>query len=508
MTTCPNRRRSLRALACGFGCVAASSLALAQAPGTLDTPPTPGPPRPLAIDAPEESRLDNGMRLVVARRPGVQLVTAKLLVLAGAETDPPGRAGTAQLVAGLLTRGSRQHSATQMAIAAEVLGGSLESAAGWNQSSVGITVARGALDAALGLMREAATEPVFAPDELDRLRAQTIDAMAVAWTQPDTLATLAAQRLRFGPGPYGHPATGTPASLARIERRDLTALHHSRYRPDHTVLLLAGDIEMASARTLAARHFGSWRGATPAIDAEPAPEAARAAAAGFESGLPLRNLVIDMANSGQASVALFVPLPPRGADRAAADVTNGVLGGGFSSRLNAEIRIRRGLSYGAGSRMDARRDGGLLLASAQTRNETAAEVAGLLQGEFDRLIATPVPAGELAARKATLIGEFSRAVETTAGLNSVVAALVVAGLPTSGIGQRIPELSAVTAADVQRFAAAQLATADRRLVIAGEADRFRAALERTVAGGAQGVVTIGQRQLDLDSPAGLQPGRR
>ncbi len=522
MTTCPNRRRSLRAIACGLGCVAVSSFALAQmpsapgtpgTPGTPDQPPTPGPPRPLVIDAPEESRLDNGLRVIVARRPGVQLVTAKLLVLAGAETDAAQRAGTAQLVAGLLTRGSRKHSATQMAIAAEVLGGSLESAAGWNQSSLGITVAKGALDAALGLMREAATEPVFAADELDRLRAQTIDALAVAWTQPDTLATLAAQRLRFGAGPYGHPATGTPVSLARIERRDLSALHRSRYRPDRAVLLLAGDVDMATARTLAARHFGSWRGAAPAAAPvatpdEAAHEAERTAAAGFESGLPLRHLIIDMPNSGQASVALFVPVPPRGADRAAADVMNGVLGGGFSSRLNAEIRIRRGLSYGAGSRMDARRDGGLLLASAQTRNETAADVAGLLQAAFDRLIAEPVPTDELAARKATLIGEFSRAVETTAGLNSVVAALVVAGLPTAGIGQRISDLSAVTAADVQRFAAAQLGATGRRLVIAGEADRFRAALERSVTGGAEAVVTVGQRQLDFDSPTGLQAGRR
>lgn len=498
--------RTLVTILFGLGCLAGTMPALAQTAAPRDQPPPPAPPRPLAIDAPDESRLANGLRLIVARRPGVQLVTAQLLILAGAETDPPGRAGTAQLTAGLLTQGSRRHDATAMANAVEALGATLESAAGWNRSSLTITVASPALDQALGLMREAATEPIFAAAELDRLRAQTIDGIAVAWTQPGTLTSLVAERLRFGTGPYGHPATGTPASLPRIGRHDLLALHRARYRPDNAVLVLAGDIDLDTARALAARHFGSWRGPTAARAAPPAPDAAPPVA-GFAAGLPLRTVVVDMPRSGQASVALFVPVPPRGADRAAADVMNSVLGGGYSSRLNGEIRIRRGLSYGASSRVDARRDGGLLVASAQTRNESAAEVAGLLQAEFDRLIAEPVAADELAARQAALIGEFSRGVETTAGLNGVLASLVVAGLPTAELGRRIDELAAVSPADVQRAAAAQLGRGGRRLVIAGEADRFRTALAGVAPGGAGAVITIAAKQLDFEAPAGLEKAR-
>ena len=210
-----------------------------------------------------------------------------------------------------------------------------------------------------------------------------------------------------------------------------------------------------------------------------------------------------MPASGQAGVTLVVPVPPRGLDRAAADVMNSVLGGGYSSRLNQEIRIKRGLSYGAGSRLDARRQGGVLEASAQTKNESAAEVVGLLQGEFDRLATTPVPDDELAARKATLIGEFSRSVETTAGLGAVVSSLVVAGLPTTELGRRIDALSAVTAADVQRYASANLGAAGRRVVVAGEASRFGDALQAAVPGGAPAVLTVPAPALDLDAPAGL-----
>jgi zinc protease len=92
----------------------------------------------------------------------------------------------------------------------------------------------------------------------------------------------------------------------------------------------------------------------------------------------------------------------------------------------------------------------------QTKNESAAEVVGLVQAEIDRLMNEPIPADELAARKLTLIGGFSRSVETTAGLATAIRALVVANRSPAELKERIGELEAVTAADIQRYAAAQL----------------------------------------------------
>ncbi len=442
--------------------------AVAAQAQTLATPPLPGPPRPFTIAAPVEQRLPNGLRVVLAERRGVQLVTAQLVVLSGSEIDPPARAGLASLTAGLLTKGTRRHSATQLAQAAESLGGALDSGAGWHQSEVANTVTVPKLDAALALVSEVVQQPAFAPAELERLRAQSLDELKVAYTQPGRLAALAAQRLLFGAGPYGHPAGGTPASLTKIARADLVALHASRYRPDHAVLVLAGDLDAATALQLARRHFGAWR---------PAPGAPAAPELPANAPLPPAGAVIDMPQSGQAAVVVAVPLPPLGADRATAAVLNSVLGGGFSSRLNQEIRIRRGLSYSAGSGLDARPAGGSLRAVIQTKNESAAEVVTLVQAELDRLVAAPVGADELAARKATVIGDFSRSVETTAGLAAAVKALIVAGRSPGELRTRIEALAAVSADDVQRYAAARLGAAGRRIVVAGEAAQFAPALQ-------------------------------
>ena len=114
-------------------------LALAAAAQPYEAPPPPAEPRSPQIAPPAEFKLANGLRVIVAERRGVPLVSTRLVVLAGAEADPPQRAGLASLTAGLLTRGTKLHSAPALASAAEALGGSLDSGAGWNQSAVSIT---------------------------------------------------------------------------------------------------------------------------------------------------------------------------------------------------------------------------------------------------------------------------------------------------------------------------------------------------------------------------------
>jgi zinc protease len=459
-----------------------------QAP-VYDQAPTPSAPRALSIAAPIEQRLPNGLRVVLAARPGVQVVSAQLIVLSGTEADPARGSGLASMTAAMLTKGTTRHGASALVRAAESLGGALDSGAGWHQSSVGITVTVAKLDAALALVSETVRHPVFAPAELERLRAQALDDLRVGYSQPGTLASLASRHLLFGNGANGHPADGTPASLRRLRRADMVRLHAAQFRPDNAVLLLAGDVDADAALALASRHFGSWRAAPNASAPQPVADAA----------LPQTAAIIDMPRSGQAAVVLAIPLPPAGADRATASVMNNVLGTGYSSRLNLEIRVKRGLSYGASSSLDARPQGGSLRVAVQTKNESAAEVLALIQAELDRLVATPVGDAELAARKATLIGNFSRSVETTAGLAGAIKSLIVVGLPPDELRRRIDEIGAVSAADVQRYAAAHLGAAARRVVVAGVAAQFGAALTAALPG----VVTVPAQALDLERADGL-----
>ena len=135
----------------------------------------------------------------------------------------------------------------------------------------------------------------------------------------------------------------------------------------------------------------------------------------------------------------------------------------------------------------------------QTKNESAAEVVGLMQTEIDRLMTQPVGADELAARKTTLIGNFSRSVETTAGLAAAIRALVVANRPVAELKTRIQALESVGPAGVQRYAAAHLGPNRRRFAVAGEAGSFGQALAATLPG----AVTVAQDALDVERGEGL-----
>ncbi|MED5619429.1 M16 family metallopeptidase [Ideonella sp. BN130291] len=480
------RRTMHHALALALAAWLAGAGAMAQ---PYETPPAPAAPRPLQIATPAEQQLPNGLRVIVAERHGVPLVSARLVVLSGAEADLPQRAGLASMTAGLLTRGTRRHSAPALASAAEALGGSIESGAGWNQAFVGTTVTSPKLSAALALLAEVALVPTFAPAEIERYRVQALDEMKVAYSQPGTVAGLTAQRAVYGAGAYGHPASGTPASLARITRADLQRAHAAAYRPDNAVLVLAGDITMADAVDLARTHFGAWKAPAQPLAAAPVATA---------QAWPGNAVVIDMPGAGQAGVALALPTMPAGApERFDAEVTNAVLGMGYSSRLNQEIRIKRGLSYGARSDADLRRQAGALRVAVQTKNPSAAEVVGLIGAELDRLVQAPVGADELSARKASLIGGFSRSLETTQGLADEVASLAVVGLPLADLTQRIQHLDAVTPAQVQGFAASYFGPPRRRVVVAGVASEFLPALKAQ----AGPVAVVPVQSLDLESPA-------
>lgn len=472
-----------------FLAAAAAQAAEASFPST---PPKPAAPPALHVPTPVAQTLPNGLQVISVRRADLPLVTAQVLIRRGGEMDPPRLAGLASLTADLLTRGAAGKTAPQIAAAAESLGGSLDASAGWDESEIGITVTTPRLADALALLADVVRRPSFDPDELARAKAQAGDDLQLMLSRPTALASLAAARGVFGDSPYGHSRKGTPASLKRITRVDVQRMHQSMYRPDNAVLVLAGDITPAQAVRLAQASFGDWKVPNDALPEAPANRP--------DGTLPAV-LLIDQPGAGQAGVVAAHVAPPRGdADYYVGTVADAVLGGSYSARLNEEIRIKRGLSYGASSTLDPRRDSGLWLASAQTKNPSAVQVVELMQGEFDRLGKTPVPASELAARKATLVGTYGRSLETTAGLAGQVGDLALYRIDLADIGRYSDRVQAVTPAQIQGYARSHLSQEGRHVVVVGDASVFGSALRTRYPHS----VRLEMTSLDLDR-ASLQP---
>ena len=473
--------------------VAAAQTAGGAQPAPQETPPPPSAPRSVAVPRPVEKSLKNGLRVVVVEDRDMPLVSAQLLVRNGGEVDPPRLSGLADMTASLLTKGTKTRTAPQIADEVESLGGVITSNAGWDASRAFVNVSSPKTERALAILADVVRNPVFNDEEVERLRQQYLDSLSVALNDPGSVASYVASRVVFGDAPYGHPLSGTPESLKLIRREDIVALHAKYYRPDNAVLVFGGDIRAEEAFRLAERLFGDWARPAGALPAEAA-AAKRDAAAGPAAR---RVVVVDMPGAGQAAVVLARP----GISRTdptyfSGIVTNAVLSG-YSGRLNQEIRIKRGLSYGARSQLDVRREAGPFVASAQTKNPSGAEVASLLLAELGRLGNEPVLDAELVPRKAVLIGGFGRSLETTEGLVNQIASLALYGLSLDEINNYIRNVQGVTAAEIRKFAGTRLGATDAHIVIVGDAKEFLEPLRKQFGT----VEVIPLAELDLNTAA-------
>ncbi len=487
-------RRALLALA-GAGpaglWLASANPAQAATPG-LDEPPPPQAQRPLLLPDIDSFKLPNGLQVVVVQRTALPVVSLHLLVQAGPETDPPGRPGVAEMTSALWSKGARRAGkavpAATLARQAEALGSGLDSASGWGASSLAMTVTRPHLAPALSLMADVLRQPLLADDELERARAQALDGLRVTLGSPAEVAALVLRRAYWGDVPHGRVAP--PAALQRLRRDDLLAFQARWVRPDLAALVLVGDVDAAQARALADRWLGDW--AAPAVAA---PAAVAAAPQPFASPLVL----VDMPGSGQSSVAVAAPyIASKLADRSerfAGLVAQAVLGGGYSARLNQEVRIQRGLSYGASGGVESFAAGGMFSARAQTAHATAGEVLQLLRHEITRLADAPPSAAELAARQASLVGSFARRLETTAGLAALLAGQWAQGRPLADLQSYVPGVLAVTPAQVQAFAKAWWPAAALRAVVVGDL----AAAEPGLVAQDPAALRLSMATLDLES---------
>jgi zinc protease len=465
------------------------SLLIATSLLAQTAPPPPAAPREVKLPQPVEKTLANGLRVIVVPKHDIPLVAARLMIRTGAAADPAGLDGLASLTATVLTQGTKTKSAEQIARGVEALGATLTSEAAWDSTSIDLSVMSSNLAPAMAYVADVARNATFPKDDFERERAMAIDALQVELTEPRPVAGMVMSRLIFGDAPYGHNASGTVVSLGKLGRVELVKFHGTHYRPDNAVLVLAGDVKAEEAFKLAESQFGSWKNVGRASARPPERRA--------EARPTPRVVVIDMPESGQAAVVVG-RTGIRRTDPAYTNalVANSVLGAGYSSRLNQEIRIKRGLSYGAGSSFEPRVDVGPFTARTETKHESAAEVAGIMVGELSQLSAAAVPEAELTPRKAALIGGFAQSLETTSGIVTRVSSLALYGLPLSDINRYISGVQAVTAEDVQKFAASNLGGKDVNIVVAGDASKFVEPLRKQFGE----VEVIKAEELDLSSP--------
>jgi len=495
------RRTTIRyhaAASVGVNRRAASSLDLATAatrPATAVAPvetarraPAAPPPAGPAIApiAPKllQRTLPNGMRIIVARTGPQPIATAELTFPGGSALDPQGKAGLAFVTAMLAKRGRDAAAEIERTRRIAELGDVLAAATDYDSTGFRLSGLAASLPAGIMILAEIVRHPQIGKAELYALGQQLSSESGYAGLDDDSVSDAAVNQLVFGGGAYGHMANGAPTPSVTITPSDVRREAAALYRPQNAILVVTGGVDPSATLALAAHVFGDWKRLPAPLPPRPSVGAPR----------PGRVVAIDVPGLKEATVTIASRSITRSnPSYYAVELANEVLGGGESSRLSADIRVRRGLTYDASSEVDEYRNAGLFTASVQTEVGAAPEVAVLMLGQLTALARAAPSADELAARKAELVGDFYRGSATSDGLADLLTKDALYGVDLTEISDYARRVEAVSATDIQA-AVKQLADpAVADVVIVGDAARFMPALRARFPGAR------------LIRPDGLQP---
>ncbi|EAQ29063.1 peptidase, M16 family protein [Erythrobacter sp. NAP1] len=426
----------------------------------------PGPGETPEVASPEifEGTLSNGIPVVAVQTGDVPIATISMIVPGGSKTDPRELAGVANMAASLADKGVNGMDAGAIAARFESLGANFGGGSSNDGTSFFLTAPTANLAEAGELAASIVRGAIYPDEEFERERTRAIDGLKVALQDPGSLSGFVRRVAMYGDAPYGSQPGGTAESLAAITRDDLLDYRQRFIHPDRMKIVISGGISPENAMATAEAMFGDWQ-----TDLLPRPIPEEAAG----SALPVRTIVIDMPDAGQAAVSASVRAPSRtGEDYWALELANSVLGGGSSGRLFEEVRTKRSLSYGAYSGFGDRMDDAILSASAQTKNETADEVVQIFLDEFARLGNEPLSDDLLERRRLYMTGGYARALETSGGFNNIVAGLLQQGLTAEEAALYSQRLADVTPNAASAAARSYVDPAMATVVVVGDASQF------------------------------------
>lgn len=435
-----------------------AAAARAAAPAASQVPPY-GADKPLPVAKIARKTLANGLEVWVVPRQGLPRVDYVLAVRgAGYAADDAQHPAFASLLASLLNEGTAKRSSRAVAEAAQGMGGSVGASTG----NDGITVYANALAsnaaAMATLLAEVAREPSFPEAEVQLAKANALQALKASEARPAFRAERAILRTVYGDHPYGR-TTATADSITAVDAALLRTEHAKRFRPERSLLVITGRITEAEAMQLAEAAFSSWKASGPALPETPAAPA---------SAAPQR-LLLERAGSVQSTLRLGRPGTAASVeDHVPLRLASTILGGGFSSRVNLNLREEKGYTYGASAGARMGRDGGAIIGGADVRNAVTGASLGEYFKEYRKLGTELVGDAELSMNKRYMAGSYLITNQLQNAVAATLAGNWLAGLPADFLGSFVPRVQKVTAEQVRDMGRKYFTPETQSIVVVGD----------------------------------------
>jgi zinc protease len=435
--------------------------------------PVPGPDRPFHFPRIVRRSLANGLELRAVRHRAVPVISIVLLVPGGSAVDPPDGHGLVSMTAGLIDEGSRGQSALDVADRIARIGGELDVEAGMDSVVVGMTTLDRFFETGLALVHEMVTEPNLANDDFNRIRNLRLERLKQMKDHASAVAERAFARVLYGAHPYGHLSMGTETALTAMTVDHTRDMHAALFVPAGSTLIVVGDRAEEEMLDLAARAFESWRAAASPMTLD------RAAALAAPPEVPAVKLgVVPRAGAAQSELRIGHACASRSTPHyPALLILNTILGGEFVSRLNLNLREKKGFTYGVRTGFNLRRGIGPFVMQTSVGTEVTGPAIQESHAEI-RAIADSRPAtpDEVALAFASVSKGYPRGFETAGQVARSVAHLALHGLPDSYFEDFVPRLGKVTSEDVSDAARQYLVHGKMTTLVVGDLDKIHQSL--------------------------------
>jgi len=356
--------------------------------------------------------LPNGLKVLLVERHDLPIVAINLLIKAGSKEEPPDKAGLASLTAQMLSHGTSSMNAEEISEEFEFVGASFSAKTEYDYTLLSLYTLKKDIKSTFNLFKDMVMSPTFPAEEFNKKKAILISSLQKRNEEPGYVAIKTLRKELFKDHPYGRLVDGTLESMEKIRRDDLKDFHNRFYRPERSILVVAGDINEKELKELL-KGIEDWK-PKDRLKAEDLRLKGENTTLEETSDYRLNPIIIDR-DLTQANILFgLLGISRKDPDYYTATVLNYILGGGgFSSRLVQKIRDEMGLAYDVSSYFTVNEEPGLFVIELQTKNEQAKTAIEVIKKEIERLLRDGVTDEELEDAKAYLTGSLVRRLDTT-----------------------------------------------------------------------------------------------
>ena len=426
--------------------------------------PEPGPAPEIQIGDVESFTLKNGMKVFVVENHKLPRVTFSLLL----DNDPVlegENAGYVSMMGQLLRTGTTSRSKAELDKDIDFLGAYLST----SSSGVYASSLKKYADEIMEIMADVVLNPSFPESELEKLKKQTISALAANKDDANAIASNVSQVLRYGNNhPYGEITT--EETVANIDLNEIKVYYNTYFKPNKAYLAVVGDINKQEAEKLVKKHFAKWeKGNVPTAE-YPIPKAPEETVVAF----------VDRPTSVQSVINITYPieLKPGHPDVIKSTVMNQILGGAFSSRLNMNLREEHGYTYGATSSLSSDELVGSFSASSSVRNEVTDSAIVEFLHELNDIGKSNVTADELQNVKNYITGSFARSLENPQTIANFAINIDRYDLPEDYYTNYLKKIAAVSLEDVQEMAEHYIKPDNAFIIVVGKGEDIKEGISK------------------------------